>query len=1548
MKKVLKWAGIILLVPPLLVLLLVGLLYLPPVQNWAVDKAASIASRETGMQISVGRVELDFPLDLGLDRVMVIRQNDTIANIGHVAVDVKLLPLLRSKMVVNGLEISQAEINTLDYISDLQLKGKIGQFSAKSRCIDLKQGTVDLNGAHLTDADITVVLSDTAATDTTTSQTAWYVGLDSILIDRSRVEVHTPGDSMQVAAWLGSLRATDGKLDLLAGRYSVGSVDWRDGRLNVDQASAQPIALPTDTTGVSGTIDFNHLHFTDIGIGIDSINYASSDLSLVIRDAALRERSGLELTQLQGTVRMDSTTIYLPLMTASTPYSYIHARGQVDLNVADSVAPGYMDIDLNASLGKHDLLLFVDDHNQKLKRNWPNWPLSVKAQLKGNLEKADIGSLDVTLPTVMHLEASGTAGLRGTTMAQLNVSAETYDLGLLSTFVPDFGKDYTLPCGMTLRGKVETKGHVYGADLTLTDGESTVVARGHLNDRDMSYDANVTANALDLRRFLPRQKLGKLSATLTAKGRGTDLLNSKSRLEADAFVRQLQYDGLNIDSTHVKATLGNGHAVATVEGHNALFDGALSTDALLGTRKLQGKVSASLQRADLFALKLTDSPLTIGVDGDIDVESNLKETHRLSGFLKGLYIKDSVTTYHPENIGVLLRTNPDTTLARLQSGSFIAKLDAQGGYEQLLKQLDLLSTEMHQQYDNRTIDHDALKALLPTMRLYVTSATNNPVADILKASAGIAFKELSANLHLSPLSGINGTSHLYHVNIDSTLIDTMRIDLVEKKGVLTFNGQVTNNKKNPQFVFNTLFDGRLQEHGASLGVRYFDSDGKLGVRLGTQATMVSDGINFHLIPQEPTIGYKKFKLNDDNFLLLRRDKRVLAKVDMVSDDGTGLKIYSPEEQDSTLLQDLTISLNQLDLGQLTDVMPYLPRITGLLDGDFHLTMNHDSQVSVASDMQVGRLTYEGSPIGNLSTELVYLQRENDTHAVEAVLMLEGNEVGSLRGEYQDKNQGQLNATMQLTRFPLEVANGFITDQIIGFEGFAEGELSVQGTLSKLDVDGVLNLDSAALVSQPYGVRLRFDNTPVHISDARLLLEDFKMYAYNNEPLSITGNLDFHDISRMTMDMRMRARNFQIINSKQTSHSVAWGKAFVNVMARLNGPVDQLSMRGRLDVLGTTDLNYILLDSPLSADNQMDELVKFTSFTDSIPQTVERPQPGGINADLSINIDEGTHVRCALNADQTNYVDLYGGGDLRMKYQPDGLSMTGRYTIGDGEMKYSLPVIPLKTFVIQDGSYVEFNGDPTNPKLNLTATERVKASVGQDGGQSRSVNFDCGVVITKTLNDMGLQFIISAPEDNNVNSELQAMSVEERGKLAVTMLTTGMYLADGNTSGFSMNSALSSFLQSEINNITGNALKTLDLSVGVDNSTDASGALHTDYSFKFAKRFWNNRLRVQIGGTVSSDQDATATGQQKSFFDNVVMEYRLSPTSNQYVSLFYNQNVYDWLEGYTSEYGGGFIWRRRLDSFWDIFRSSSSLDQRTRMLAPRPQPNDSIKVRTNEK
>ena len=218
---------------------------------------------------------------------------------------------------------------------------------------------------------------------------------------------------------------------------------------------------------------------------------------------------------------------------------------------------------------------------------------------------------------------------------------------------------------------------------------------------------------------------------------------------------------------------------------------------------------------------------------------------------------------------------------------------------------------------------------------------------------------------------------------------------------------------------------------------------------------------------------------------------------------------------------------------------------------------------------------------------------------------------------------------------------------------------------------------------------------------------------------------------------------------------------------------------------------------------------------------------------------------------------------------------------------------------------------------------MKSTVNEGEGTGRSVDFVCGVQLTQTLSKPGIQFIISAPNDMTMQDELNTMSIEERGKIAVTMLASGMYLAGGNTSAFSMNNALSSFLNSEINNIAGSAMRSLGLDVGmtVDNSMNAAGGLHTDYNFKFAKRFFNNRLSFTVGGQVSTgaELDNANYNKNESFFNNVEVQYRLNEGASMYVRAFYNANTYDWLEGQIGEYGAGFTWRRKLSKFTDIFR-----------------------------
>ena len=1542
MKKAFWWIFGILLSPILLFLILTLLLYFPPVQNWVVDKVAAIASDETGMQITVDHVDLSFPLDLGIDGIHVMQPpSDTIADVGRVVADVQLLPLMNSKVVINQLEVNNAKFNTLQMVDAAQVRGQFKHFSLSSKGIALNKQTVELNGVQLEDAKVDVVLNDSVPDDTTTSENFWKIYADQLTILRSDVALHMPGDTMSVKVHFGQLIAEKGDLDLGAQIYQLSSLAWSEGSLQYNQ-NYEP--------RIEG-LDYNHIDLTSIDIVVDSVYYHDPEAHLVLRSTHLQEKSGLQVTDLTGAVAMKNGNIKIPNFHLKTPDSDVTMEMDMPLSLMDELTPGKMHLRLNAQVGKQDLMLFLGDMPQAFQQRWPNYPLSLRGSVNGNMEYMDFDGLDISLPTAFHATATGFAAhltdskrLR----AKIQFDARADEFGFVTSMLPkEIQHNYRIPRGITANGLLRADGAQYFADITMREGKGIVKAKGSFNADAMRYDATMQIHDLNVHHFMPHDSIYTVSADIVAKGQGTDMLSSRTTLQAEAKIHHVGYGAYRLRNMTASASVQQGHAHASIFGDNRLLNGIVSVDALLGKNEFDGTLTADIARLDLYRLRLVNQPLIIGLCGHVDVSSDLNKTHHVSGILNDLTIRDSVKVYRPEDIGLLVNLRTDTTYARIQSGDFIVKLDASGDYEQLMNQLIMLSDSTIAQIDQKVIDQPALRRLLPTMKFHVESKRDNPIANLLKTGQNIDFKDLFFDMTTSPATGINGNGHIHSLVYDGTRLDTINFRLTQRKEHLSFGGQIRNNKRNPQFVFNAIFDGVIQERGATMGVRYYDSENRLGVRMGTQAEMVDSGIHIRLVPGRPTIGYKEFTLNDDNFIYLGSDKKVKAKIDLIADDGTGAKIYS-EDNDSTALQDITFSLYKINLGELTSVLPYyVPRITGILNGDYHIVQHDTGRFSVVSDMAVQNMTYEKSPIGNLSTELVYLQMENDAHAVEVHLMKDDEEIGLLNGTYSSEGDGTLDAKLHLTHFPLEMVNGFVPDQIIGLEGYGEGELAIQGSLRTPQVEGEIFLDSSYLVSIPYGMRLRFDDDPVRIVGSNLLFENFSLYAYNDNPLTLMGGIDFSNLDHITVDLRMRADDYQIIGAKENANSIAYGKAFVDFFGRMEGSLDNLSMRGRLNVLGSTDMSYVLRDTPLSTDNQLEELVKFTDFSDTTQTVVKRPELTGFNMDLTMEVSKGAHIMAYLNADHSNYIDLMGGGSLRMRYTPmENLQLTGRYTLSNGEMKYSLPVIPMKTFTIQDGSYIEFTGEPMNPTLNITATERTKASVTSSDGVGRNVEFDCGVLITRTLSDMGLEFTLDAPEDMQLHSELQAMGKEQRGKLAVSMLTTGMYLADGNTNSFTMNSALSSFLNSEINQITGNALRTLDLSFGMDNTTDASGAVHTDYSFKFAKRFWNNRLKIVVGGKVSSGSDYQ--DQNNSFFDNVTFEYRLDDTANKYVTLFYQNNSYDWLDGYTQKFGGGFVWRRSVQSFSDLINFRSGKSQiPLRPLRLQTSPKDSLNTKENE-
>lgn len=1542
MKKALKWLGIVVLTPIVLLLLVMVLIYLPPVQDYAVPRLCAYASEKTGMDISVQQFRLKFPLDLHIEGVAVKDTTEFFAELDSATVSVQFMPLLDLNVVLNEFNMQGIRMNTAEMIDAVRLKGEVKAIglannprfrdfeNSKFRelenpfvaAIALNDELADVGVLNLDGADLDIVIPDSVPEDTTKSEpTKWKINALCANINQSKFRLHT--STMDADANLERAAAEEIRVDLGTGKYDVGS--FSIGTPTMKQSSLAYRQPAPDSLSVA---------LDSLLLRIDSISYAdpmnvkcniqqfASTIALNMPSSAIDSK--LRIDNFAANIELDSTQVRVPYFSLLTPNTNLKGSTTMDLNAFDKDNPGTLKATVDGVVGRKDIEQFVDlkalgvtlpatiSANADVEMSGPR----LKTRLKTRIDNARIAAdVDMNLNTMAYNLTAD--------VDNMNVARYMPDLGvgLFSGKITAKGNGFDIAHDK-IDAKIDVHRLQYGGydlrNVTLEGDLSKGLAGVKLKIRDPYLDADITMNgniATLMEMDMSRPNLKQINGDLTAVIR-----------RADLYHLNIIDHPLTITSVNADAVVKNGFVNSLVKSRNDMLWGDVSIDGMLNPKDFNATIVADVTKLDLKKMGFAEDRMVTGFCGNLDFYTDLGDNIRVQGILSDLALDDSTGYFLPLDAELDIMSNRDTTYANVNATSLALNLEAKGGYMKLADSFSTLAEELTKQIGDKEIDEAKLKQLYPDIKLRLRMDEQAPVMYLIE-QMGYSFEDLNVDLSTRNGIGLNGYAEINKFKMDSTQVDRAKMKFASDAETTKFKVDVQNDKDNPQIVFHALVDGEVVTNGANIDVKLYDAKDVLGIRLGADALLNKDSLLVKLTPENPVLGYKEYHLNKDNYLCLHEKNRITTDIQLVAKDGTGLKIYSMPNDNA--LQDLSLSINHFDLTELTAIMPYFPKITGYLEGDMHYVQK-DEEMTIASDIGISNMTYEECRLGDINTEFVLMPdlSAGGESFLDGNLMKDGREIATISGKYRSDNaetkedEAYISASLDLENLPLEIVNGFIPDQIIGFIGNGDGTLSVEGPMNKLDVNGEVYLDSAYLISVPYGVNLRFDNDPVRIVNSKLLLENFSLYAHNENPLVIHGNVDFSNMDNMSMDLQMRGKDFEAVSAKKTRRSVAYGNAFLDIYATMKGPMNNLSMRGMINLLAKTNLTYVLEDSPLNTDDRMKGLITFKNFRDTTTVVeVEKPQISGFNMDLTLKVEDGAQIMCNLNADGTNYIDLEGGGDLRMKYNnTDDLTLTGKYTLNRGEMKYSLPVIPLKTFAIQKGSYVEFMGDVMNPKLNITATETTQAAVSNYGEDRHTVKFNCGVKVTKTLQDMGLQFILEAPEDMTVQNELDGMGEAQVGKLAVAMLTSGIYMAESNTSSISMNDALNSFLQGQISNIAGDALKTIDVSMGMSNVADASGASYTDYSFSFAKRFWNNRVSVAVGGRYSSAGGAGHNSEAA--LDNVSLEYRLDSSASKLLRLNYQRNKMDNIEGYVSEYSGGIMLKKKMNALKELFNFSN--------------------------
>lgn len=1498
-RKWLRMALWVLLTPMILFVTLMVLLYVPPVQNLLRKQATAIASEATGMDISVERIDLRFPLNLLVRGVRVVRPADSGAGVQHpdtlldlesLNVRVQARPLFRGKVEVDDITLKQVAVNSSDLLEGMRVKGVLGRFFLESHGIDLTQEEAIINHVELDDTHVQVLLADTTATpeDTTATALNWKATLHALKLKNVSVELRMPLDSMNLHAQVGRAELADAAVDLKRQAYGWTKflLDETSLRYNVGEQPAP------DAAG----FDPSHIALRDIRVGIDSVYYCGREMNAVIREFSMNERSGLSVTSLTGNLFADSTLIRIPSLRLLTPHSEMNLTAQTYWELVNIPTTGHLSARFNARIGKQDVLLLAGGLPQSFKDAYPFRPLTIQAGTEGNLRQMQISRFAVDLPGAFSLKGGGEFwNLEDSVKRSGNMDLEmrTQNLNFL-TGLADLapGGSVVVPDSMNLAARIGLDGPQCTAALKLQEQDGTLNLDAGYNLSTEAYHANLDVNGLQLHHFLPQDSIYTLTAKISAKGRGVDMASRQSVAALNASLEQLQYKHWNISGVELDAGLKS--SVASVR---------LSSDNML--LKMQGNADLRLDRTYL--------------DGALDLDVREVNLYRLGIAPKPLKCPFAFT--------LAGEARHDSIKMRMDAGDLNLRFRAHGTLKKLMEQSDRFVTLLTEQLEARRLDHAALRRVLPSAGMHLMAGHENPVGYFLE-SKGINYGDFRFSFGFTPEVGINGRTAVHGLRMDSLQLDTIFFTVRQDTARMTLQGGVINGPKNPHFVFRSTLTGEIRNEDAELTANYVDGEGRTGVLFGINARPLTEGhgkgngVLLTLTPSEPIVAFRKFRFEDkSNWIYLHKNMRVYANVDMDSDDGLCFRVQS-NPQDTVSLQNINIELLRMRLDELTDVIPYMPRLSGL----FSLEANYiqtATSLQVSAEAGVEKLTYERQPVGDIGWGATWLPGEKNRHYLNSYFTYDNEEVLTADGILTQVNgKDSLELTTLFEHFPLKMGNAFVPDRMVAFSGDVDGELLINGALEKPQVNGELVLDSVSVYARQAGARYWFDSRPVQIKGNRLLFDKFAIYTTSKNPFTIDGAVDFRNMERPVANLNLLAENYTLLDAPRTRESLLYGKVFVDLRATVKGPLDGLTMRGNMNLLGNTNATYVLTDSPLTVEDRLDGLVTFTSFTDTASVAKEEAPAmslGGMEMYMSVHIDDAVRLRADLSTDRSKYIELEGGGDLNMQYTPQGdLSLTGRYTLSGGVMKYSLPIIPLKEFRFNPGSYVDWRGNAMNPTLNLKATERMRASVADDGGDgSRMVNFDVSIAIKNRLEAPELIFDIEAPEDAAVANELQAMGAEERSKQAVAMLATGIYLNSGvKGGGLSMGTALNSVLQSQINSLAG-GIKGANISVGIEDRTSAeTGDTQKDFSFRYSQRFFNDRVQIVIGGKVSTGSNAT--NDAESFIDNISLEYRLDTSGTRYIRVFHNKNYESVLDGEITETGVGLVLRRKMDRLSELF------------------------------
>ncbi|MBS1512626.1 MAG: hypothetical protein JST86_17405 [Bacteroidetes bacterium] len=1465
-----------------------------PVQNFLVRKVTAVLSENLHTKVEVKHVDFSLFNKMLIEGVMVEDlKKDTLLYAGAAKVNITDWFFIKDKITLQyvGLKDAVVNLNRSDSVWNYQFL--VNYFSSpdtsksgNSNNVALDCKKVELENIRFKQIDGWV------GKDMLISIKSFKADIDSISIPKkiaSIKNIRIDGAAFAQNDYTGKRPETNSVAETSVTIKPPSPYQWNPGgwlcsvgNIELSNSSFQN-DKETDRAPYTDKFDGQHLLFGHINGNLKNVLFYHDTLSANI-NLSTREKCGFEVKKIEAAMKFTPEKMefnHLDLETAKSRLGNYYSMSYEGFNesmgdfIHSVTLEGKFD---NSHVHSDDIAYFAPE----LK------PWSRSFEIKGTAK----GPIDNLIAKNILIKSGATTidgdiALRG--LPNLKNTFIDFKSNMLVTNYNDIVaiipplKNITQP-QLPRLGNITFKGNFTGFinDFVtygfITTGLGNVIADINMklpDNKPPTYSGKISSGGFNLGAFVDNKSLGKVALDGNVVGAGFTLKDLNASFKGN--VHRLDFSGYSYSNITLDGTFQQ----QVFTGHGAVDDPNLKIDNFDGTVSLAGKeaifdFNADLKKSNFKALGYTLDDFAL--DGHFALNFTGNDIDKFLG---------RATVNH----ATLLHNNTRLSFDSLTLRSYVLNdkkyLSVQSnemngsitGNFKILELPDAFKFFLNRYYPAYIEKPSAKLSNQDFSFLINTKEVDEYVQLIDKRLKGFNNSTFSGNLNLAT-NEMNITADVPQFEYDKKIFNSLHL---EGKG----NDNVLDTKITTGDV---ILNDSLHFPGAELSVQSKNDVSTLHLKTSASKTLsqadlnatvqtLKDGVNIHFSPSSFILNDKKWKLEKDGELTIRKAFIDASEVKFTQDNQE-ITLSTVPAEDGTDNTDIVATLKKVNIDDFAPFFVKKPRLEGILTGTITLK-DPFGKPRVEYDALAEKLTVDNKEIGNTTlhgdvntnTGLITMKASADNPHYK--FQVDGTY------NYKDSTAKQMDINLAAEHFDISLLDNYLGSVFTNMQGDAVSNLKISGQGDKPKFSGSVTVTGGSLKVIYTQCTYNFGNETILFNPGELDLGTIQLTDTYKNTGTASGKLYFDGMFEdMVFDnMRFETGKMLLLNTTEKDNSDFYGKVIGRARMSLNGPISDMKLKisGEPSIL---DSSHIFLPTGTSRENSTIDYIDFVQFGKKM-EDIQTKQGTNISVDMDITANPACQVDVILDETTGDIIRGNGTGKLNIKAGTrENLDIHGRYDITSGDYKFNFQTFIKRGFTINQGSFLVWNGNPYLANINIDAKYSAKnvdmsSLVSSSGKLTQKSDIDIIAHLTNTLQNPKIDFDFVIPKINENDKNTDPVVLEslkkfkqdenEMNRQVASLLLFNSFISDdngglaGSTRSFiygTVGQVISGFLNNQLTRFFQKVFKDPTLTPYLSfnsnynlTSKDLINALAASGNFGFKKEYFDGRLIVALGGNI---------------------------------------------------------------------------------------------------